>query len=282
MSDITSTLQGLGDGTVTTDQATAMFAARQWPVRLAHQPPALPGDDLAEDVADGSFGEVQAAYAAGWITDEQYAQLAQAAASAGAVTGFGGGDGQQDDLFAPEMKGIPLAKGSYCGMPGGGRGRITEVVTEGQAKGSDGTTADSPAAVVAVWEKGDDGWSATGKTTAVKLSALKDMPPPRPLAGAGGESKAAGILEALTGHELRTSGQPPWARPAASAVTAVYERGTAAYPGESKALMPAHDWAMGRVGAFLGLAAGEQTAGYARDHDLLPEGHPARAGTWDA
>lgn len=86
MSDITSVLEGLRDGTVSTDDAAALFAARRWPVRRAHEAPAYADDLLsgadAELPPDGSFGEVEAAYAAGWINDQEYAALAQAAAAA--------------------------------------------------------------------------------------------------------------------------------------------------------------------------------------------------------
>jgi hypothetical protein len=81
MSDITPALEGLRDGTVDVLDAMSLFAGRQWPVRRAHQPAVTPGEDLAADVADGSFGEVEAALAAGWISAQDYARLAAAAAS---------------------------------------------------------------------------------------------------------------------------------------------------------------------------------------------------------
>jgi hypothetical protein len=257
MSDVTAALQGLRDGTVTTDDAVTQFSSRQWPVRLAHQPAVTQGDDLAADVADGSFGEVQAAYAAGWIDDEQFARLAQAAASS--ITGApaadsdtdegtdrdGDGDGDtdndawtgdghpaagQDDLFdVTHTKGLPpVDAGSFMKTPDGGRGRIVSV--------TDGT------ATVTVWAKGDSGWAATGKKITVPVGKLTRVPPPMPRAGAG-ESKAA--------------------------EQAVYQRGVQAWPGSEKTALSPHDWASARVGAFQVKQAGGEVPGYSRDDDLL-------------
>lgn len=97
------------------------------------------------------------------------------------------------------------------------------------------------------------------------------------LAG-GADGQLVGLL---AGHEDRCArdGLGPDARPAAAAVLEVYQRGQAAWPGEVKALQPRDAWALGRVAAFLGQAAGETLPGYRRDTDLLPEGHPARTVT---
>lgn len=232
MSDISATLQGLRDGTVTTDDAAAQFGARQWPVRLAHQPPAYPGDQDA----DGSFGEVQAAYAAGWITDGQFALLAQAAAGATSDDDDEWETGQagQEDLFAGESKGLPpLDPGSYVKTPDGGRGRITAV--------NNGT------ATVSVWKNNGKGWADTGTKTTVPVAQLTRTPPPMPRASsaapAGGEAKDAEHL--------------------------VYERGVMAYPGQTKTAMTPHDWATGRVEAFRSKRAGLEVPGYTRDDDLL-------------
>lgn len=102
MSDITPVLEGLRDGTVSTEDAAARLAARQWPVRRAHEPAVTPGEDLTADVADGSFGEVAAAYAAGWINDEQYLALAEAygqaqARAAGSSLSYPDSDGRDAD-----------------------------------------------------------------------------------------------------------------------------------------------------------------------------------------
>jgi hypothetical protein len=248
MSDVTAALQGLRDGTVTTDDAVTRFSARQWPVRLAHQPAVTQGDDLAADVADGSFGEVQAAYAAGWIDDEQFARLAQAAASS--ITGTppdssdtdagtdsdGDGDtdgdawmtGVQPDLFdVTRTKGLPaLDPGSFVKTPDGGRGRIASV---------DGDTA-----TVTVWAKGDSGWAATGKKITVPAGKLTRVPPMMPRAG---ESKSAE-------HD-------------------VYQRGVMAWPGSEKTALNPHEWATGRVEAFRTKQLGVGVPGYSRDDDLL-------------
>lgn len=181
MSDITAALEGLRDGTTTLDDAATAFAGRQWPVRRAHQPAVTPDENLGADVADGSFGEVEAAYLAGWINDAEYARLAQAASSATAAAA--GSGAVQEDLFGDgESKGLPpLSAGAFVKTPDGGRGRISKV---------DGDTA-----TVAVWAKGDDGWKATGKTITAKLSQLTRMPP---LTGMGEKKDAE--------HEVYTRG----------------------------------------------------------------------------
>jgi hypothetical protein len=56
-------------------------------------------------------------------------------------------------------------------------------------------------------------------------------------------------------------------------VSTVYMRGIAAAPPD----VASHDWAIGRVLAFLGKVDGKGIEGYIRDDDLLPEGHPQRA-----
>lgn len=254
MSDITGTLEGLRDGTVSVNDAASSFMARQWPVRRAHQPAVKPGDDLAADVADGSFGEVRAAYEAGWIDPGAYIKLAEAyntamqrAAAPGPTVpdsdagtdADGDHDGDtfdwdtlthapagQEDLFDTEGKGLPpVGAGAYVKAPDGTRGRISKV---------DGDTA-----TVAVWAKGGDGWKATGKTITAKLSQLTRMPP---LAGMGEKKDAE--------HE-------------------VYERGVQSFPGEQKTALSPHDWASGRVEAFRLRLAGEDVPGYSRDDDLL-------------
>lgn len=269
MSDITGTIKSVGDGTMTAGDAASQFRQRQWPVRTAHQPAGWPDGD-PEPEPDGGFGEVEAAYIAGIITAGQYAELAEAAAE---------GIESQMDTQADEAKagGPPLSAGSFVTWKGG-TGRIDMIVKTGTVPGADGDitgTADDPAVRVTVWSKSDSGWSATGKKAAMKLSAVSRTAPLR--SSPGGESKDA-LVGVLAAHEDRVSGAglPAHASPGARAVLAVYDRGEQSWPGETKTLLTPGDWALARVGAFLGLAAGDPLDGYVRDCDLLPEGHPDR------
>jgi hypothetical protein len=105
------------------------------------------------------------------------------------------------------------------------------------------------------------------------------------LAQAAAEAMAAQALtaagtpqELLDAHStaMNTAGSPPWATPSPQAVATVWERGKAAWPGPAKTARTPGQWAAGRTRAFLARAGGNGPAGYQRDDDLLPEGHPAR------
>lgn len=75
---------------------------------------------------------------------------------------------------------------------------------------------------------------------------------------------------------MDATGQPPWTVPSPQAVTTVWQRGIAAYPGPDATSATPDQWAVGRASAFLARAAGGGPAGYQRDDDLLPDGHPAK------
>lgn len=73
--------------------------------------------------------------------------------------------------------------------------------------------------------------------------------------------------------------KPAWAIPSPQAAATVWERGKAAWPGSPATTLTRDQWAAGRTRAFLALAAGGHVpGGYQRDHDMLPDSHPARPG----
>lgn len=87
MSDIADLLDSLTAGDIDLDAVADAFRTRTWPRRVRDAPKdvtELYEADLAdpEPEPEGSFTEVAAAYAARRITDDQYATLAEAAASA--------------------------------------------------------------------------------------------------------------------------------------------------------------------------------------------------------
>lgn len=204
--------------------------------------------------------------------------------SRGGTKGMTGTSGAAPD-GATEVKagGPPLTAGAFVKWGDGNYGRIDMVVKSGTVPGVDGDVAgsdDDPAVRVAVWKKGDDGWAATGSKVGLKLSAVSRTAPLRNATPGGGESKDSALVRVLARHDERVTGLglPAHASPGARAVLTVYDRGVAAWPGETKTLLSAEDWALGRVDAFLDLAAGDDIPGYRRDIDLLPAGHPARDG----
>jgi hypothetical protein len=286
VSDVTDSLQALAGGTASLDDVAGQFRQRQWPVQLASQSPA---DAVAADAADpepepdGGFGEVEAAFTAGTITHEQYATLAAAAAE-GIANQMGttdtGTTETADAADGAETKagGPPITAGAFVKWSGGS-GRVDMVVKSGSVPGVDKDvtgTASDPACRVTVWAKGDSGWSATDKKVGLKLSAVSRT---FPLSSSkGGGTKDAALVGVLARHEERVTdaGLPGWSQPGARAVLAVYDRGQQAWPGETKTILAREDWALGRVDAFLDLAAGDGLPGYVRDIDLLPDGHPAR------
>lgn len=96
--------------------------------------------------------------------------------------------------------------------------------------------------------------------------------------GVAGETPQ-GLLDAHA-ETMDAIEKPPWAIPSPQAVATVWERGKAAWPGSPATTLDAGQWAAGRAKAFLALAAGDPVpGGYQRDHDLLPDGHPARTGS---
>jgi hypothetical protein len=95
---------------------------------------------------------------------------------------------------------------------------------------------------------------------------------------AGGGETPQGMLDAHAAR-MDDAERLPWAIPSLQAVTTAHERGRAAWPGPGKTALTAAQWAAGRAKAFLALAGGDPVPpGYQRDHDLLPDGHPARPG----
>jgi len=105
--------------------------------------------------------------------------------------------------------------------------------------------------------------------------------------GAGAKAALPLDLAAeLLAHERRadTLDLPDWARGSDVQVKAVAARGSAAWPGRETCGVSRAEWAKARVEAFLTmLEDGEREhAGYTRDDDLLPAGHPLREAKADA
>lgn len=85
MSDVQRLLARLAAGEVSLGDVAIDFASRKWPQQT---PPVANYDALAvrelddpEPILPGSWGEVEAAYAAGKITDRQYGALYEAKTS---------------------------------------------------------------------------------------------------------------------------------------------------------------------------------------------------------
>lgn len=170
----------------------------------------------------------------------------------------------------------PITTGNFVSWSGG-RGRVDMVVSNGKVPGVDSDVEGSkktPAARVVVYEKDGDNWKATGKRIAASTHTLKRIAPLT-----GGKSSpadsATALVTLLAQHEDRISYDQldDSARVTGAAVKTVYERGLKAYP-EGKSALTREEWAEGRVGCFLAVAAGDEVPGYTRDLALLPKSHP--------
>lgn len=175
--------------------------------------------------------------------------------------GFGGGKGKD---AGPQM-----ATGAFVQL-GGKKGRVDMVVTSGtvpDAKSSGGQpvegSKDSPAARVVLYEATGAGtWKATKNKVASSIAKLKRIPPLRTRQGKSLEEDLAGLI---LDHDVYSGVQAP----AAGTLRTVYERGAASWPGETKTLLTAQQWGLGRAEAFLATVAGDRPDGYVGDDDLL-------------
>lgn len=84
MSEVTDLLDDLAGKRATLDEVAKAFAARQWPAG-PRQSATLEEAERAsnadpEPIPENSWGEVEAAYVRGVISDEQYERLFQARA----------------------------------------------------------------------------------------------------------------------------------------------------------------------------------------------------------
>lgn len=177
----------------------------------------------------------------------------------------GGKDEGSADTGSSTRK-VTIAAGAYVSWSGG-KGKVEMVVTNGgKVPGVDTDmtgTKDAPACRVRKYEESDGKWKATDTRVAVKASSLKTIPP----LGKDSKSGAAGLVLLMSEYAESLEGK---ANPGANAVRTVYGRGLRAYPGQTKTLLGAEDWALGRARAFLEKCAGIDTPGYIGDDDLLP------------
>lgn len=170
-----------------------------------------------------------------------------------------------------------IEAGSFVSWSGG-KGRVDIIVTNGKVPGVDDEvegSKDSPAARVTVWEKDGNGYKAGGKKYAAMVKTLKRIPPLQGAKSAAGSGGVA-LISLMAAHEERiaAAGLGDAAQVNGAAVKAVYDRGLAAWPGEEKVDLTAEEWAVGRVEAFLKVAAGTPVENYTRDLGLLAKTHP--------
>lgn len=173
--------------------------------------------------------------------------------------------------------GPPITRGSYVSV-GNQRGRVDLVVTSGKVPGVESDiegSKDNPALRVVVYTESDGKWKATGKRIATRANSAKRVAPlmHRPASKDAGYAALVG-LQADHESKVAEAGSPVGALPDGDALMSVYDRGIEAWPGEERTTASAHDWAIGRVKAFLSTCVGQRPDGYVRDDDLLPAGHP--------
>lgn len=84
MSQVSAMLEALKDGKKSLEEVAAAFAKMEWaagPKRPATYAELVAAEESdPEPMVEGSFDEVSAAYAKGWVDDGQYKVLAEAAA----------------------------------------------------------------------------------------------------------------------------------------------------------------------------------------------------------
>lgn len=224
----------------------------------AAAPAALVAEAKSEVLPDPD----QASVLDGWVEDSDGADTDDEDAADG---------GADDDV---EGKAFPWQKGGKkagSGLKAGswvsgnfGVGKIDLVVSTGKVPGVDSDvegTKDKPAARVRVYEDG----KATDKRVAAKLSGLKSTFPQKPKAQK--KSGSAGLVLLVADAAGRLG---PVDNPGPEAIRTAYERGQASWPGETKTLLSAEEWALGRAQAFVDKCAGYDTPGYIGDDDLLP------------
>ena len=175
------------------------------------------------------------------------------------------------DSTAPSAQ--PAVKSGAFVSWDGGQGRVDLVVTSGAIPGvkdaAEGST-ETPVARVVCYTKGADGWAETEAKAAV---AVAELTPIAPLETEVRETGAAALVRLLAEYHDAVPAGVPAVSPVA--VKAVFDRGTATWPGEDVCGVDRERWALGRTKAFLHVAAGGDVPGYVADRDLLPVDHPA-------
>jgi 2'-5' RNA ligase len=176
-----------------------------------------------------------------------------------------------------------IARGAYVSV-GNQKGRVDLVVTSGKVPGVEQDiegSKDAPAIRVVIYEQSDGGWKATGRKIGAKAKSAKTTFPLKSPKSGGGAKGKKDLVAMLADHEAEVEAKdlPRASIPSGRAVAEVFERGERSWPGETKTVLTAEEWAAGRVQMFLAVAAGDidpHEAKYLRDLDLLPEGHPHR------
>jgi hypothetical protein len=174
----------------------------------------------------------------------------------------------------------PIDTGSFVQW-GNTRGRVDLTVTNGKVPGVEEDvegSKDSPAVRVVIWEPDGDGYKPSRKKVGKMAHTLKRI---QPLTRKGKAAPGADLVTLLADHEDRGLGEP--ARVTGGAVKAVYDRGSASWPGPTRTSLTRQQWATDRVKAFLAVAAGDTEPGaYSRDTALLSKQHPAHPEHKDA
>lgn len=170
----------------------------------------------------------------------------------------------------------PISTGSFVSFPGG-KGRVDLTVSKGKVPGVEGDvegTDKSPAARVVVWKDG----KPTREKRAFSTHKLKRIAPlDKPEKKA---DPAATLVAMVAQHERRVSALrlPPERRVSGIAVKSAYDRGMAAWPGESKTSLSRTEWGLARAEHFVRVAAGDvgEKSRAGNDVDLLHPDHPLR------
>lgn len=180
-------------------------------------------------------------------------------------------DDEEDDdtpAFLKGKKGKALTAGTFVQLADGRAGRVELIASNGgRIPGVTGDvvgTQAAPAARVRLYAATAGKMLPTGQRIAVKTSQLRAQDAPR--AVPAGDSSARLVLKVATHAGPAGSGKPT-----ADAIREVYVRGKSSWPGETKTLLSADEWAMGRVDAFVQKAEGYSVHdAYVGDDDLLP------------
>ena len=264
-----TTLDALAD-VLDTDRTSAASMLLASPM-AASAPPELLAEADAEVNPDGSQGlagefsdvsdtDTSADTSAGDGSDPN----ADPAAAEDAADG--GADDDLEDENGNPIAGKNIRAGTMVTWHGG-MGRVELVATNGGtlpgvAEKVIGTKSD-PACRVRVYEQAGGQWKPSAQRIAVKAAHLSAAPAPRRVQ----TKDATAQLVLLTAQHAGPAGS---GKPTAEAIKTVFDRGRQSWPGETKTLLSAQDWALGRVRAFVAKAEGGDVEHYVGDDDLLP------------
>lgn len=182
----------------------------------------------------------------------------------------------QGSISSGDFVSWTTSKGGYVGKVESIRtsGKISVATSEGGSETIE-ASSENQVAIVRVYVNNQDGsYTRSDRTVPVKVSMLRSRGEPNMKASA---SQKKTLKEKADEHNEKV-GNAKTKRTNVRTLSAVFDRGLAAYTGNPSSVRPtvnsASQWAFARVNSFLYVLRNGRFRGGKHDQDLLPSGHP--------